>query len=92
MPRAHAPEKTLDKQNSSLRGFAEQIRPCEVIEGDTIVGEQLVGLHGIDALDLDQTFWWRGQHIACGTCLWPQVGVGGVGARVSPIFDGLRRR
>ena len=24
-------------------------------------------LHGIDALELDQTFWWRGEQIACGT-------------------------
>jgi endonuclease YncB( thermonuclease family) len=31
-----------------------------VIEGDTIVvGEQLVSLHGIDAPELDRTFWWR---------------------------------
>jgi endonuclease YncB( thermonuclease family) len=26
-----------------------------------------VRLHGIDAPELDQTFWWRGQQIACGT-------------------------
>jgi endonuclease YncB( thermonuclease family) len=26
-----------------------------------------VRLHGIDAPELDQTFWWRGQHILCGT-------------------------
>jgi endonuclease YncB( thermonuclease family) len=25
-----------------------------------------VRLHGIDAPELDQTFWWRGQQIACG--------------------------
>ena len=30
-------------------------------------GGQLVRLHGIDAPELDQTFMWRGQHIACGT-------------------------
>jgi hypothetical protein len=24
-------------------------------------------LHGIDAPELDQTFWWRGQQIVCGT-------------------------
>jgi endonuclease YncB( thermonuclease family) len=31
-----------------------------VTDGDTIVAEQLVRLHGIDAPELDQTFWWRG--------------------------------
>jgi endonuclease YncB( thermonuclease family) len=31
------------------------------------VAEQLVELHGIDAPELDQTFQWRGQEIACGT-------------------------
>jgi endonuclease YncB( thermonuclease family) len=36
---------------------------AEVIDGDTIV---LVGLHGIDAPELDQTFQWRGQEMACG--------------------------
>ena len=24
-------------------------------------------LHGIDAPELDQTFWWRGQKLVCGT-------------------------
>jgi endonuclease YncB( thermonuclease family) len=28
---------------------------------------QLVELHGIDAPELDQTFWWRGQQLVCGT-------------------------
>jgi len=38
---------------------------AKVIDGDTIVvAGQLVRLHGIDAPELDQTFWWRGQHIA----------------------------
>lgn len=49
-------------------------RPCpltglaRVIDGDTIVvaGER-VRLHGIDAPELDQTFWWRGRYISCGT-------------------------
>jgi endonuclease YncB( thermonuclease family) len=42
--------------------------PAKVLDGDTIiVAEQLVRLHGIDAPELDQTFWWRGQHILCGT-------------------------
>lgn len=42
--------------------------PARVIDGDTIVvaGER-VRLHGIDAPELDQTFWWRGNQIACGT-------------------------
>ena len=42
--------------------------PLGVIDGDTIViADQLVRLHGIDAPELDQTSWWRGQQIACGT-------------------------
>jgi endonuclease YncB( thermonuclease family) len=42
--------------------------PAKVIDGDTIVvAGELVRLHGIDAPELDQTFWWRGQHILCGT-------------------------
>jgi len=41
---------------------------ARVIDGDTIVvAEQLVRLHGIDAPELDQTFWWRGRCISCGT-------------------------
>jgi endonuclease YncB( thermonuclease family) len=41
---------------------------AKVIDGDTIVvPDQLVRLHGIDAPELDQTFWWRGEQIACGT-------------------------
>jgi endonuclease YncB( thermonuclease family) len=32
-----------------------------------LAAEQFVRLHGIDAPELDQTFWWRGQHILCGT-------------------------
>ena len=44
------------------------IGPAKVIDGDTIVvAGQLVRLHGIDAPELDQTFWWRGQQILCGT-------------------------
>ena len=45
--------------------------PAKVIDGDTIVeAGELVRLHGIDAPELDQTFLWRGQHVACGTT-WP---------------------
>lgn len=38
-----------------------------VLDGDTIVvaGER-VRLHGIDAPELDQTFWYRGQTLPCG--------------------------
>jgi hypothetical protein len=32
-----------------------------------VVADQLVRLHGIDVPELDQTFWWRSQQIACGT-------------------------
>jgi endonuclease YncB( thermonuclease family) len=42
--------------------------PARVIDGDTIVvADELVRLHGIDAPELDQTFWWRGRYISCGT-------------------------
>jgi endonuclease YncB( thermonuclease family) len=42
--------------------------PARIIDGDTIVvAEELVRLHGIDAPELDQTFWWRGRYISCGT-------------------------
>jgi endonuclease YncB( thermonuclease family) len=39
-----------------------------IIDGDTIIvaGER-VRLHGIDAPELDQTFWWQGRQLACGT-------------------------
>ena len=41
--------------------------PAKVIDGDTIiVAEQLVRLHGIDAPELDQPFWWRGQQLVGG--------------------------
>ena len=42
--------------------------PAKVIDGDTIVvADQVVRLHGIDAPELDQTFWWRGRCLSCGT-------------------------
>ena len=41
--------------------------PAKIIDGDTIVvAGELVRLHGLDAPELDQTFWWRGERIACG--------------------------
>jgi endonuclease YncB( thermonuclease family) len=41
--------------------------PAKVIDGDTIsVAGELVRLHGLDAPELDQTFWWRGERVACG--------------------------
>jgi endonuclease YncB( thermonuclease family) len=53
---------TFRRRADSLTGRAK------VIDGDTIVvADQLVRLHGIDAPELDQTFQWRGQQIACGT-------------------------
>jgi hypothetical protein len=61
-----------------------------VIDGDTIVvAGQLVRLHGIDAPELDQRFWWRARYAA----RWhrPGVGVGGVGAGVSAVLDGVHR-
>jgi endonuclease YncB( thermonuclease family) len=35
--------------------------------GTIIVAGELVRLHGIHAPELDQTFWWRGQQMVCGT-------------------------
>jgi len=53
---------TFSRRTGSLTG------PAKVIDGDTIVvAGQLVRLHGIDAPELDQTFWWRGQKLVCGT-------------------------
>lgn len=41
--------------------------PAVVIDGDTIdVAGERVRLHGIDAPELDQTFWYRGKRLACG--------------------------
>lgn len=43
------------------------VGPAKVIDGDTIVvAGELVRLHGIDASELDQIFWWRGERVACG--------------------------
>ena len=53
---------TFSRRTDSLTG------PAKVIDGDTIVvAGQLVRLHGIDAPELDQTFWWRGRQLVCGT-------------------------
>jgi endonuclease YncB( thermonuclease family) len=53
---------TFSRRTDCLTG------PAKVIDGDTIVvADKLVRLHGIDAPELDQTFWWRGQQIVCGT-------------------------
>lgn len=52
---------TLSRRADPLAG------PAKVIDGDTIVvAGELVRLHGLDAPELDQTFWWRGERIACG--------------------------
>ena len=41
--------------------------PAWVIDGDTvIVAGERVRLHGIDAPELNQTFWCMGQHLPCG--------------------------
>ncbi len=41
--------------------------PAKIIDGDTIVvAGQLVRLHGIDAPELDQPFWWRSQQLEGG--------------------------
>ena len=52
---------TFSRRTAPLTG------PAKVIDGDTIVvADQLVRLHGIDAPELDQTFWWRGQQLVGG--------------------------
>jgi len=52
---------TFSRRTDSCTG------PAQVIDGDTIiVAEQLVRLHGIDAPELDQPFWWRGQQLVGG--------------------------
>ena len=52
---------TFSRQVDRLTG------PALVIDGDTIIvaGER-VRLHGIDAPELEQTFWCRGQNLPCG--------------------------
>jgi len=52
----------LSRPANPLAGLAR------VVDGDTIVvaGER-VRLHGIDAPELDQPFWWRGRQLECGT-------------------------
>ena len=106
------------------------IGPAKVIDSDTIVvADQLVRLHGIDAPEMDQSFWWRGQQIAHGTMSLAALealiagvkvrcevverdrhgrlvakpsrpigstsaagGLGGLGAGVPAVLDGLCRR
>jgi hypothetical protein len=41
--------------------------PADAGEINTPIAHQLGRLHGIDAPELDQTFWWRSQPIVCGT-------------------------
>ncbi len=48
-----------------LTGYAR------VIDGDTIVvGRERIRLHGIDAPEIDQTFWIQGKQLACGLMAW----------------------
>ena len=52
---------TFSRRTESMTGAVK------VIDGDTIVvADQLVRLHGIDAPELDQPFWWRGQQLVGG--------------------------
>ena len=52
---------TFSRRTGSLTG------PAKVIDGDTIVvAGEMVRLHGIDAPELDQPFWWRGQQLVGG--------------------------
>jgi endonuclease YncB( thermonuclease family) len=68
--------------------------PLGVIDGDTIViADQLVRLHGIDAPELDQTSWWRGQQIACGTMSWAALVALIAGVKVQVVErDGIVAR
>ena len=59
MPRRLIAILTFRRRTDCFTGRAK------VIDGDTIVVAE--ELHGIDAPELDQTFWWRDQQIACGT-------------------------
>jgi len=71
------------------------VGPATVIDGDTIIvaGEH-VRLHGIDAPEMDQTFWWRGKQIACGTMALAALEslVAGVTVRCEPIERDLHGR
>jgi endonuclease YncB( thermonuclease family) len=50
---------TFRRRDASLTG------PAKAMDVDTIVvADQPVSPHGIDAPELDQTFWWRGQRAA----------------------------
>jgi endonuclease YncB( thermonuclease family) len=43
------------------------IGPARVLDGDTIaIADERVRLHGIDAPELDQTFWCDGKELNCG--------------------------
>lgn len=56
-----APDETIRHTERHLTGSAV------VIDGDTIdVAGECVRLHGIDAPELDQTFWCQGKQLACG--------------------------
>ena len=52
---------TFSRRTDCLTG------PAKVIDvGDTIVADQLIRLHGIDAPELDQPLWWQGQKLMGG--------------------------
>lgn len=44
---------------------------ARVIDGDTVeIAGVRVRLHGLDAPELDQTFWCKNQRLACGAMAW----------------------
>jgi hypothetical protein len=51
------------RQTDRLTGRAPKSSTARPV----VAADQLVRLHGIDAPELDQSFWWRGQQLVCGT-------------------------
>jgi endonuclease YncB( thermonuclease family) len=57
----------------------------------TRVAGQLVRLHGIDAPEQDQTFWWRGQQLVCGTMTLAALQASQPGSRSGARWSSVNR-